>query len=666
MPNTIPGAEAVTTGEALEEIGADIAGRVRKQTEETKSEEGKSSLDTDADKNAKQQQEYQLAYESASAAGLPSDEPTFKNQYYARLTSFLSPSKITEFFKIIGETASLGFMDGPQTFEIFIKLLASKFGFEDLSHFKNILRLVNEFEKKYPSLRIMDTALALAFGDTFASKQIPMIYTSLGARNKFDDIAPLEQAFKALGNPSTDGFKQVSELQLAREKEKMEKEKLEMTKGKFDTEMIKGRSEYNAGVLKGMRDLYVKHMNGPLGTILANWNRILQVMSSAGTLTDVTKGMLPGGSVSTPQTGRGASNNNKFIRVAAPPTSTTPTFTSLMGTGPTGATPGVGPLPATAPAANAASMAAGDKTRQDQMKINRESAILVEQHGTLSEQIQQIKSRIDQVLKYSYSNSTETQQFFSNVTVENIDPQAILTEVENYKNTIEYDVKILNQLIDIAEKQQNDTATIDPTQSSPAVVNRASLVKYQQEIAARQQDLITANVYTVSLPIEIQIIQVKAQRESAELEKENAVNSGGINLLPVYDALIATYKSEMGLRSNALSLYSSVATNDPNTNNVFKGMADRTKRIIRAIDLKIKSLRREMSPGVYKNPFRASETEKFIKIAKYEKVADEVIEDYYNDLYENDPPYGTILEHPSKFRKTPSYSIRRKKKKRTI
>jgi hypothetical protein len=47
-------------------------------------------------------------------------------------------------------------------------------------------------------------------------------------------------------------------------------------------------------------------------------------------------------------------------------------------------------------------------------------------------------------------------------------------------------------------------------------------------------------------------------------------------------------------------------------------------------------------------------------------VADEVIEDYYNDLYENDPPYGTILEHPSKFRKTPSYNIRRKKKKRTI
>jgi hypothetical protein len=49
-----------------------------------------------------------------------------------------------------------------------------------------------------------------------------------------------------------------------------------------------------------------------------------------------------------------------------------------------------------------------------------------------------------------------------------------------------------------------------------------------------------------------------------------------------------------------------------------------------------------------------------------EKVADEVIEDYYNDLYDNDPPYGTILEHPSKFRKTPSFTIRRKKKKRTI
>jgi hypothetical protein len=95
-------------------------------------------------------------------------------------------------------------------------------------------------------------------------------------------------------------------------------------------------------------------------------------------------------------------------------------------------------------------------------------------------------------------------------------------------------------------------------------------------------------------------------------------------------------------------------------------MADRTKRIIRSMELKIKALRREMSPGVYKNPFRASESEKFIKIAKYEKVADEVIEDYYNDLYDNDPPYGTILEHPSKFRKTPSFTIRRKKKKRTI
>jgi len=665
MPNTIPGAEAVSTGEALEEIGADIAGRVRKQTEETKSEEGKSSLDTDADKNAKQQREYQLAYESASAAGLPSDETTFKNQYYARLTSFLSPSKITEFFKIIGETASLGFMDGPQTFEIFIKLLASKFGFEDLSHFKNILRLVNEFEKKYPSLRVMDTALALAFGDPFASKQIPMIYTSLGARNKFDDIAPLEQAFKALGNPSTDGFKQVSELQLAREKEKMEKEKLEMTKGKFDTEMIKGRSEYNAGVLKNLRDLYTKHMNGPLGTIMANWSRLLNVMSSAGTLTDVSKGMIPGGNISTPQTGRGASNN-KFIRVAAPPTSSTPSFSSLMGTGPSGGMPGVGTLPSTAPAANAASMASGDKTKQDQMKINRESAILVEQHGTLSEQIKQIKARIDQVLSYSYASPTETQQFFSSMTVENIDPQAILTEVENYKNTIEYDVKILNQLIDIAEKQQNDTATIDPSQSSPAVLNRANLVQYQQEIAARQQDLITANVYTISLPIEIQIIQVKAERQSALLEKENAKISGAINLLPVYDALIATYKTEIGLRTQALTLYSSITTSDPNTNNVFKGMADRTKRIIRAMQLEIKKFRIEMSPGVYNNPFRSSEAEKFIKIAKYEKVADEVIEDYYNDLYENDPPYGTILEHPSKFRKTPSYNIRRKKKKRTI
>lgn len=665
MPNTIPGAEAVTTGEALEEIGADIAGRTRRQTEETKSEEGKSSLDTDADKNAKQQRDFQLAFEAAAAAGLPSDEPTFKNQYYARLTSFLSPSKITEFFNIVSETATMGFMDGPQTFEIFIKLLASKFGFEDLTHFKNILKLVNEYEKKHPSLRIMDTALALAFGDPFAATQIPMIYTTLGAGGNADDIKPLEQAFKALGSPSTDGFKQVSELQLAREKEKMEKEKLEMTKGKFDTEMIKGRSEYNAGVLKNLRDLYLKNMNGPLGSILLNWNRILQILSSTGTAVDVGKGMLPGGNISVPQTGRGA-QSNKFIRVAAPPTSTTPTFTSLMGTGPTGATPGVGPLPSTAPANQAASMAAGSKTSAEQMKIQRELGILVEQHGKLSEQINQIKSRIDQVLKYSYGNSTETQQFFTNTTVENIDPQAILTEVENYKNTIQYDIKVLNQLIDVGEKFQSDIATIDPSQKTPAVISRDILVKYQQEIAARQQDLITANVYTISLPIEIQIIQVKAQRESAELEKQNAVDAGGINLLPVYDALIATYKTEMGLRSQALSMYSSITTGDPNTDNVFKGMADRTKRIIRSMELKIKALRREMAPGVYKNPFRASESEKFIKVAKYEKVADEVTEDYYNELYDNDPPYGTILEHPSKFRKTPSFTIRRKKKKRTI
>jgi hypothetical protein len=328
--------------------------------------------------------------------------------------------------------------------------------------------------------------------------------------------------------------------------------------------------------------------------------------------------------------------------------------------------PGVGTLPSTAPAANAASMAAADKTKQDQMKINRESAILIEQHGTLSEQIEQIKFRIDKVLSYSYGSSIEDQKFFSSMTLENIDPQAILTEVENYKNTIQYDIKILNQLIDIAEKFQNDTATIDPSQSSPAVVNRASLVKYQQEIAARQQEFITANVYIISLPIEIQIIQVKAQRESAFQEKENAKNSGSINLLPVYDALIATYKTEIGLRTQALTLYSSTTTSDPNTNNIFKGMADRTKRIIRAMQLEIKKFRIEMSPGVYKNPFRESEANKFIKIAKYEKVSDEVIEDYYNDLYKNDPPYGTILEHPSKFRKTPSYNIRRKKKKRTI
>jgi len=665
MPNKIPGAEAVTTGEALEEIGADIAGRTRRQTEDTKSEEGKSSLDTDADKNAKQQRDFQLAFEAAAAAGLPSDEPTFKNQYYARLTSFLSPSKIAEFFNIVADTATMGFMDGPQTFEIFIKLLASKFGFEDLSHFKNILKLVNEYEKKHPSLRIMDTALALAFGDAFASSQIPMIYTTLGAGGNYEDIMPLERAFKALGSPSTDGFKQVSELQLAREKEKMEKEKLEMTKGKYDTKMIKGRSEYNAGVLKNFRELYVKYQNGPIGTILANWNRVLQILSSTGTAVDVGKGLIPGGSVSVPQTGRGA-KSNKFIRVAAPPTSTTPSFSSLMGAGPTGATLGVGALPSTAPANQAAGMAAGSKVSQEQMKIQREENILVQQHGKLSEQIAQIKSRIDQVLKYSYGSSTETQQFFTNTTVQNIDPTAILTEVENYKNTIEYDIKVLNQLIDVAEKFQSDTATIDPSQKTPAVISRDKLVKYQQEIAARQQDLITANVYTISLPIEIEIIQVKAQRESAELEKDNAVQAGGINLLPVYDALIATYKTEMGLRSRAMSMYSSVSTGDVNTDNIFKGMADRTKRIIRSMELKIKALRREMSPGVYKNPFRASESEKFIKIAKYEKVADEVIEDYYNDLYDNDPPYGTILEHPSKFRKTPSFTIRRKKKKRTI
>lgn len=662
MPNQIPGAEAVTTGEALEEIGADIAGRTRRQTEDTKSEEGKSSLDTDADKNAKQQRDFQLAFEAAAAAGLPSDEPTFKNQYYARLTSFLSPSKIAEFFKIVAETATLGFMDGPQTFEIFIKLLASKFGFEDLSHFKNILKLVNEYENKYPSLRIMDTALALSFGDPFATKQIPMIYTSLVARDKANDIPVLSGAFKAIGSPSTDGFKQVSELQLAREKEKMEKEKLEMTKGKYDTEMIKGRSEYNAGVLKNFRELYVKYQNGPIGTILANWNRVLQILSSTGTAVDVGKGMLPGGSVSVPQTGRGA-KVNKFIRVAAPPTSTTPSFTSLMGTGPT---PGVGTLPGTAPATNAASMAADDKASKESQQANAQVKILNEQHGTLSNQIAQIKSRIDSVLQYSYNSNLSAQEFFNSMTVENIDPQAILGEVDNYKNTIEYDIKILNQLIDFAEKFQDGTYLIDPTQKSNLVLNREMLVRLQQEIAARQQELITANAYTISLPIEIQIIQVKAERESAFKEKENAKDSGGINMLPVYDALIAIYNQEKTLRSQALAAYSSTVTPDPNTNKIFKGMADRTKRLIRGIDLEIKKIRREMSPGVYKNPFRASESEKFIKIAKYEKVADEVIEDYYNDLYDNDPPYGTILEHPSKFRKTPSFTIRRKKKKRTI
>jgi hypothetical protein len=565
MPNQIPGAEAVTTGEALEEIGADIAGRTRRQTEDTKSEEGKSSLDTDADKNAKQQRDFQLAFEAAAAAGLPSDEPTFKNQYYARLTSFLSPSKIAEFFNIVADTATMGFMDGPQTFEIFIKLLSSKFGFEDLSHFKNILKLVNEYEKKHPSLRIMDTALALAFGDTFASSQIPMIYTTLGAGGDFEDIMPLERAFKALGSPSTDGFKQVSELQLAREKEKMEKEKLEMTKGKYDTEMIKGRSEYNAGVLKNFRELYVKYQNGPIGTILANWNRVLQILSSTGTAVDVGKGLIPGGSVSVPQTGRGA-KSNKFIRVAAPPTSTTPSFTSLMGTGATGATPGVGTLPSTAPANQAASMAAGDKAKQEQMKIQRELQIIVQQHGKLSEQIARIKSRIDSVLQYSYNSNLSAQDFFNSMTVENIDPQAILTEVENYKNTIEYDVKVLNQLIDIGERFQSNPSVLDPNQVTPAVIGRDILVKYQQEIAARQQELITANAYTISLPIEIQIIQVKAERESAFKEKENAKDSGSINMLPVYDALIATYNQEKTLRSQALAAYSSTVTPDPNTN----------------------------------------------------------------------------------------------------
>lgn len=665
MPNQIPGADAVTTGEALEEIGADIAGRTRRQTEDTKSEEGKSSLDTDADKNAKQQRDFQLAFEAAAAAGLPSDEPTFKNQYYARLTSFLSPSKIAEFFKIVAETATLGFMDGPQTFEIFIKLLASKFGFEDLSHFKNILKLVNEYESKHPDLRIMDTALALSFGDPFATKQIPIIYTSLLARDNADDIPVLSGAFKAIGSPSTDGFKQVSELQLAREKEKMEKEKLEMTKGKYDTEMIKGRSEYNAGVLKNLRELYVKYQNGPIGTILANWNRILQILSSTGTAVDVGKGMLPGGNISVPQTGRGA-QSNKFIRVAAPPTSTTPTFTSLMGTGPTGATPGVGTLPGTAPATNAASMAADDKASKEAKQIQSQLLILDKQHGTLSNQIAQIKSRIDSVLQYSYNSNLSAQEFFNSMTVENIDPQAILGEVDNYKNTIEYDIKILNQMIDVSQKLQDDQYARDPSQQSVLVTDRAKLVKNQQEIAARQQELITANAYTISLPIEIQIIQVKAERESAFKEKENAKDSGGINLLPVYDALIATYKQEMALRNQALVAYSSTVTPDPNTNKIFKGMADRTKRLIRGIELEIKKLRREMAPGVYKNPFRTSESEKFIKVAKYEKVADEVIEDYYNELYDNDPPYGTILEHPSKFRKTPSFTIRRKKKKRTI
>ena len=375
--------------------------------------------------------------------------------------------------------------------------------------------------------------------------------------------------------------------------------------------------------------------------------------------------MLPGGNISVPQTERGA-QSHKFIRVAAPPTSTTPTFTSLMGTGPTGATPGVGTLPGTAPATNAASMAADDKASKEAKQIQSQLLILDKQHGTLSNQIAQIKSRIDSVLQYSYNSNLSAQEFFNSMTVENIDPQAILGEVDNYKNTIEYDIKILNQMIDVSQKLQDDQYARDPSQQSVLVTDRAKLVKNQQEIAARQQELITANAYTISLPIEIQIIQVKAERESAFKEKENAKDSGGINLLPVYDALIATYKQEMALRNQALVAYSSTVTPDPNTNKIFKGMADRTKRLIRGIELEIKKLRREMAPGVYKNPFRTSESEKFIKVAKYEKVADEVIEDYYNELYDNDPPYGTILEHPSKFRKTPSFTIRRKKKKRTI
>ena len=311
-------------------------------------------------------------------------------------------------------------------------------------------------------------------------------------------------------------------------------------------------------------------------------------------------------------------------------------------------------------------MAADDKASKEAKQIQSQLLILDEQHGTLSNQIAQIKSRIDSVLQYSYSTNISAQDFFKSMTVENIDPQAILGEVDNYKNTIEYDIKILNQMIDVSQKLQDDQYARDPSQQSILVTDRGKLVKVQQEIAARQQELITANAYTISLPIEIQIIQVKAERESAFMEKENAKDSGAINMLPVYDALIATYNQEKTLRSQALAAYSSTVTPDPNTNKIFKGMADRTKRLIRGIDLEIKKLRREMSPGVYKNPFRASESEKFIKIAKYEKVADEVIEDYYNDLYDNDPPYGTILEHPSKFRKTPSFTIRRKKKKRTI
>jgi hypothetical protein len=372
------------------------------------------------------------------------------------------------------------------------------------------------------------------------------------------------------------------------------------------------------------------------------------LLSAAGSGAQTMENMLPGGTLS-----KKSSSDLKFVKIAAP--ATPPSFTSFMATpaGPTGT------LPATVPATQAAGLAASQGAQSQISEAEKTLRPLETQHLKLSEQITQIHNRINSLLEYSYNSSISAQQFFTNMQVENADPQQILVEVGNYKNTIEFDLKVLNQLNTIYESIQN---VASPDNKTIEVNTRAKLVQNQEAIAKRQQELITANVYEVSLPIEIQIIQVKAERESALMEKENARQSGGINMLPVYDNLINTYKTEMGLRSSVLSVYQSAPVTEPNTAKVFKGLADRTKRLIRALDLEIKKFRREMSPGVYKNPFRQSEDNtKFVKLAKYEKIADEVIEDYYNDLYDNDPPYGTVLEHPSKFRKTPTYKIRLKK-----
>lgn len=566
------------------------------------------------------------------------------------------------------------------------------------------LKTITDFAKQSPGANLMQVAIDIANGRT--SDATAAIYmTSLGDK-KMNPIL-VTKFMEFIGNPNGPLLAEMQNYIRTRHKRRVDQQLFEL---KFDlalSKMMEGveRDVTNrfSGWIKGFEDNRLIQNTLKAASLVYKgaliWNTMSQSTGMYG------KGFLEDGS----GLAKKSDAIGKIRLAAAPVAPVAPTAADSVapqGGIPTGATVytnnytdllnGIANTNSVPPAQQKQLLTSLSQIAQKTVMAEQSLATCENIYKNI---IEQLNAQEDSGDNYSVSVRNlgvpllDTPELSQRASVMNQQANAAAQTVYELFNLVRATIDTLNAI---------PTTYLDSQTKANAIINANNRLSELQSQEQRALNYEAFGIFWLAyLPIQREITKVQVDLKYIIKQREtwSADNSalGGLmkaSLYPLVSQEIALYREIIRLNTigiNAIQQKGLVNQRNANIAAMLINKMKDIRNINMSLDLKIQQLMTQLSsqdmkattaPGLQvQSPFASNSSDRMIRTSKFKKVnklvmyaedkepdeedkmfrdSDEVSEKYWNDLYDDDPPYGTELEHPEKHRKDKEHKRRKK------